>query len=84
MGFRDECMRLGQSRFVHKEGGHGCGWRQEEVIFLTRKKMFLVARPGVATMLRQSGNILDTARAICSRSDHVLGFVSQDRVDLLM
>ena len=35
-----------------------------------------------AAMLRQSGNILDIARAIWSRSHRVLGFVSQLRVHL--
>ena len=35
---------------------------------------------GVATMLRQSVNIFDTAKAICSRSNRVLGFVIQHRI----
>ena len=35
-------------------------------------------------MLRQSGNILDIARATCSHSNRVLGFVSQPRVHLLV
>ena len=35
-------------------------------------------------MLRQSGNILDIAKAICSRSNRVLGFVYHHRVHLLM
>ena len=37
---------------------------------------------GAATMLRQSGNILDIAKAICNRSNRVLGFVNQHRVTL--
>ena len=40
--------------------------------------------PGAATILRQSGNILDIAKAVCSRSHCVLGFVSQHRVHLLV
>ena len=35
-------------------------------------------------MLRLSGNILDIAKAICNRSNRVLGFVNQHRVHLLM
>ena len=35
-------------------------------------------------MIRQSGNILDIAQAICTRSNRVLGFDHQYRVDLLM
>ena len=35
-------------------------------------------------MLRQSRNILDIAKVICSRSNRVLGFVNQHRVHLLM
>ena len=35
-------------------------------------------------MLHQSGNILDIAKAICSHSTHIRGFVSQHRVHLLM
>ena len=35
-------------------------------------------------MLRQSGNILDIAKAICNRSNRVLGFVNLHRVHLLM
>ena len=37
-----------------------------------------------AAMLRQSGNILDVAKAICSRSNRVLGSVNLHRVHLLM
>ena len=39
---------------------------------------------GAATLLRQSGNILDIAQAICKRSNRVLGFVNEYRVHLLM
>ena len=39
---------------------------------------------GAAAMLRQSGNILDKAKTICSRSNRVPGFVYQHRVHLLM
>ena len=39
---------------------------------------------GTASMIRQSGNILDIAQAICTRSNRVLGFVHQYRVHLLM
>ena len=39
---------------------------------------------GAATLLRQSGNILDIAQAICKRSNRVLGFVNQYRMHLLM
>ena len=39
---------------------------------------------GAATMLRLSGNILDIGKAICSRSNRVLGFVNLHRVHLLM
>ena len=35
-------------------------------------------------MIRQSGNILDIASAICSRSNRALGFVRQHRVHSLM
>ena len=35
-------------------------------------------------MFCQSGHILDVAKTICSRSNRVLGFVSQNRVHLLM
>ena len=37
-----------------------------------------------AAMLRDSGNIFDMAKAICSRSNRALGFVKQHRVHLLM
>ena len=39
---------------------------------------------GAAAILRRSGNILDMASAICSRSNRVLGFVSQHRVHVFM
>ena len=39
---------------------------------------------GSATMIRQSGNIIDIATAICSRADCVLGFLNQHRVHSLM
>ena len=41
-------------------------------------------KSGPATMLRQSRNILDIAKVICSRSKRVLGFVNQHRVHSLM
>ena len=37
-----------------------------------------------ATLLRQSGNILDIAQAICQRSNRILGHVNQYRVHMLM
>ena len=39
---------------------------------------------GAATLLRQSGNILDIAQAISQRSNRILGHVNQYRVHMLM
>ena len=46
--------------------------------------LFLVRLIRAATMLRESGHILDIAKAICSRSDCALGFVDQLRVHSLI
>ena len=39
---------------------------------------------GCATLIRQSGNILDIVKAIFDRSNRALGFVNKHRVHLLM
>ena len=49
-----------------------------------RSYPFHKMQSGAASMIRQSGNILDIAHAICTRSSHILGFVIQHRVHSLM
>ena len=46
--------------------------------------MSSVSQSRAASMIRQSGNILDIAQANCTRANRVLGIVHQYRVHLLM
>ena len=43
-----------------------------------------MTQAGAATLLRQNGNVLDIADAICSRSNRPLGFVNHHCVHLLL
>ena len=43
-----------------------------------------MTQAGAATLLRQKGNVLDIADAICSRSNRPLGFVNHHCVHLLL
>ena len=65
-----------------QHGSQGCGSVPE--FSHLRNLPFHKVTSAPASMIRQSGNILDIAQAICTRSNRVLGFVHQYRVHLLM
>ena len=65
-----------------KGGRQRCQGREESRLLQT--SFFLWGSSRAATMLRESGNILDIVSAVCSRSNRALGFVNQHRVHSLM
>ena len=88
-GTLDSCARGWDDKYLHSSTAHfaATAFQMDNAMNSLqnfRSLLFHKMQSGAASMIRQSGNIVDIAQAICTRSNHVLGFVNQCRVHLLM
>ena len=85
----DSCTRSWDDKYLHSSAAHSTATAFQMVNAMgslqnLRNLPFHKMQSGATSMVRESGNILDIPKAICTRSSRVLGFVNQYRVHLLM
>ena len=88
-GTLDSCARSWDDKYLHSSTAYFTATAFQMVNAMDRLQNFRSLpfhkmQSAAAYMIRQSGNILDIAHAICTRSSHILGFVIQHRVHSLM